>query len=160
MTRRVESSRPPVVVASRWLRALGCIALVAALATCARTPPEKALRQAVGELQQRVEARDAAGVHAMLDEEFIGPDGMDRRGARQLAMVMLMRHRDIGLTLGPLEVHMQGDDRAAVRVTAAVTGGSGALLPDRAQAYRIESAWRRRGDDWRMLSMRWEPVLR
>lgn len=145
----------------RWRRWRTCalLSVCIGLAACARTPPEDALRDTISALQAHVEARDAAAVQGLLDEDFAGPDGMDRRGARQLATVMLMRHRNVGLRLGPLDVRLQGDDRATVHATAALTGGSGALLPDSARAYRVESAWRRRGDDWRMLSLRWDPVM-
>lgn len=159
MKRSSKYRMSSVSVAAGCVRALVLAALVVVIAACARTPPEQALRDTVAELQRQVEARDAAKVQALLDDDFVGPDGMDRRGARQLATVMLMRHRSVGLTLGPLDVRMQGDERATVQTTAALTGGSGALLPDSARAYRVESAWRRRGDDWRMLSLRWEPVM-
>ena len=136
-----------------WALVLG----VAVLATgCTRTPPEEALRGTVADMQQHIAARDASALHALIDEDFAGPEGMDRRGARQLATGMLLRYRNVGVTAGPLEVALQGDDRATVRTRVLLTGGSGAVLPDSARAYRVESAWRRRGDDWRLLSLRWE----
>ncbi|WP_233198547.1 MULTISPECIES: nuclear transport factor 2 family protein [Luteimonas] len=133
--------------------------VLAFAAGCARAPPEEALRAQVAALQQSLEARDASALEALLDEDFIGPDGMDRRAARRMATLMLMRQQAIGVTAGPLDVQLQGEDSATVRTTAALTGGSGRLLPDNARAYRVDSTWRRRGDTWRMLSIRWEPAL-
>lgn len=125
---------------------------------CSRTPPEEALRETVSTVQQHIASRDAAALHALIDEDFVGPGGMDRRAARQMAAAMLLRHRSVGVTSGPLDVQLQGDDRASVRTSVVLTGGSGAVLPDSARAYRVESAWRRRGDDWRLLSLHWAPV--
>jgi len=154
--RRIAAGTRPNAIA--MTRGVVCVLVLGLLAACTRTPPEEALRETVARMQQHIEARDASGLHDLLDDDFAGPDGLDRRAARQMATVMLMRHRRIGLTLGPLDVQMQGDDRARVRATAALTGSSGAVLPDSARAYRIESAWRRRGDDWTLLSLQWTPI--
>src|SRR5687767_10506822 len=89
------------------LRMFAC-ALVGAwlFAACSKTPPEEALRQRLAELQQGIEARDADAVENALAEDFIGPDGLDRTGARRLAALMLMRHDAVGLSFGPLEVQV------------------------------------------------------
>lgn len=153
---------PSILRIARRVLAAGrigiCVIALLAAVGCARTPPETALRNTIAALQQNLEARDSGAVHAVFDDDFVGPDGMDRRAARQLATALLLRHRQVGLTPGPLDVQLQGDDRARVRTTVAVTGGSGALLPERAGAYRIDSVWRRRGDDWTLLSLQWEAV--
>ncbi len=137
------------------------VALFAAacLAACAKTPPEEALRAQVVALQQSLESRDANAMTA-LDDDFVGPDGMDRRAARRMATVLLLRQQNVGITIGPLDVRLQGDDRAIVRAPVAVTGGAGGLLPDRAQGYQVETGWRLRGDDWRVISISWDPILR
>jgi len=139
---------------------LGLALVLGACAGCKREAPEEAIRAQVAALQAAIEARSASDVADLLDEEFIGPQGMDRRAARQTAAVLLLRHQRIGVVTGPLDVQLQGDDRARVRTRAAVTGGDGsALLPDSAQAWRIDSGWRRRGDTWRITSLEWTPAL-
>lgn len=140
-------------------RVLLVLSVLVMASACTRAAPEQALRDAVAQMQAHIQDRDAGGLHGLLDEDFAGPDGMDRRDARRLATAMMLRHRAIGLTSGPLDVQLQGADRATVRATVALTGGSGGLLPDSANSYRVESAWRRRGDDWRLLSLSWTPLL-
>ncbi len=125
---------------------------------CAKTPPEQALRQTLAELQQGIEARDADAIEAALAEDFVGPDGLDKTGARRLAALMLMRHDAVGLVLGPLDVEVR-EPHATVRFTAAAAGGSGRLLPDSAQVYEVETGWRMEGDEWRMTSADWKPKL-
>ena len=44
-----------------------------------------------------------------------------------------------------------------VRFTAALTGGSGSLLPDSAQVYDVETGWRFDDGNWRMTSATWQP---
>lgn len=133
---------------------------VLALAACSREAPEDAIRAQVTALQTAIEKRSASDVADVLDEDFIGPQTMDRRAARQMAAVMMLRHQRIGVLTGPVDVALQGEDRATVRTRAALTGGEGsALLPDSAQAWRIESGWRLRDGVWRITSLTWTPVL-
>ncbi|MDR7192481.1 nuclear transport factor 2 family protein [Luteimonas terrae] len=131
-----------------------------ALAGCRREAPEDAIRAQVAALQSAIEQRSASDVADVLDEDFIGPQNMDRRGARQMAAAMMLRHQRIGVLTGPVDVALQGEDRATVRTRAALTGGEGiALLPDSAQAWRIESGWRLRDGVWRITSLKWTPIL-
>lgn len=146
----------PESYASRF--AAVAIALVLLAAGCAKTPPEQALRQAMAELQEGVEKRNADIVEERLAEDFVGPDGLDRDGVRRLAALQMMRHEKLGLTIGPLDVQVQ-EGHATVRFTAAATGGSGGWLPDSAEVYEVETGWRLEGDEWRMTSASWKPGL-
>ncbi|WP_159681838.1 nuclear transport factor 2 family protein [Luteimonas sp. 9C] len=136
------------------------LACVLAMTGCKRAAPEEAIREQVAALQSAIEARSASDVAAVLDDDFIGPQNMDRRAARQLAAVMMLRHQRIGVLTGPLDITLQGEDRAMVRTRAAVSGADGsARLPDSAQAWRVESGWRLRDGVWRINRLDWTPVL-
>ncbi|WP_162250615.1 nuclear transport factor 2 family protein [Lysobacter sp. Root604] len=144
-----------------WRRiALGlcALALLALLVACARTPPEQRLRETLGELQTALEQRDLEALHASLADDFVGPDGMDRNGARALAMLSFRRYRDVGVALGPAQIEIQGD-RATVRFSAALTGGAGRVLPEAAQVYEVQTGWRESDGEWRMSSAEWKPKL-
>lgn len=134
--------------------AMACLLLLG----CTRTAPEQALRDSVSALQEAVEQRDASALRDWLAEDFVGPRRMDRDGARRLAALTFLRRRDVGVTLGPLDVSMQ-QDHATVRFTAALTGGSGGTLPDTARLYDVETGWRIEEGDWRLTSARWTPKL-
>jgi hypothetical protein len=134
------------------------LATVLLIVSCARTPPEQALREAVAGLQAAVEARDGAALQDALAEDFIGPEGLDRAGARRMATLYLMRHDRVGVTMGPLEVSLQ-EPHATVRFTAAVTGGGGRLLPDSGQVYAVQTGWRLEGGEWKLTSASWKPQL-
>lgn len=128
------------------------------LASCARSEPEAALRARVDSLSEAITQPDPAAMQQHLAGDFIGNGGLDRDGARRLAMGFALRHRDIGLSLGPLEVDVAGE-HATVRGTAILRGGSGLGLPERAQVYEVESGWRLESGDWMLVSVRWTPVL-
>lgn len=138
-----------------WLSMLLAMVL---LSGCSRSDPEEALRAAVEGLRQAVEARDPAAVQQFLAEDFIGNDGLDREGARRLATALMLRHREVSSTLGPLDVRIR-DSHADVRFQAVLHAGTGSLLPDTAQAYDVQASWRLEGGDWRLYHVRWTPVL-
>jgi hypothetical protein len=143
---------PPFGMLFRWL----LLAVVLAAPGCARAPSEEALRKTLGAMQQALEDRDAAKLDDLLADDFIGPDGLDRQGTRRVAALGWRQHRQIGVTLGALEVEMK-DGHGTVRFTAALTGGSGSLLPDSAQVYDVETGWRFDEGSWRMTSASWKP---
>lgn len=137
----------------------GVLVAMAMLSACTRPVPEAALREQVAELQASIDGRQADEVEAMLAEDFIGNEGLDRREARRLAAGIFLRFRDVGVRIGPLGVEMHGDDRAQVDFTAVATGGSGGLLPQQGQVYEVGTAWRIVDGEWRMYSAQWKPQL-
>src|SRR5690606_20409980 len=111
------------------------------LAGCAGDPPEQAVRHRVEAMQAAIDARDAGAI------------------ADLLAAAVFLRHRDVGAALGPVDVELRGDSDAVARFTVLATGGSGGLLPERGQVYRVETGWRRIDGDWKLLNANWTPTL-
>jgi len=142
----------------RWsmMAVIGIGAVLAA--ACSRPAPEEALRATVDEVHQAIEGRDAGALRRYLSEDFIGPHGMDRDQARRTAALYMMRHEKVLFTLGPLDLDLQ-ESHATVRFTAALTGGSGFLVPELGNVYKVETGWRLEGGDWKLTSARWTPVL-
>ncbi len=136
------------------------LALIAVIAAggCTRTPPEQQLRETLTALQASVEARDASAVEDALAADFVGPEGLDRAGARRLAQLLFLRHRDIGASVGPPQISIQ-EQHATVGFTAALSGGTGAVLPEAASVYDVQTAWRIEDGEWRLISAQWKPRL-
>ena len=131
----------------------------AALVSCQRSPPEQRLRESVQSLQEILQRGDAASMDDWLAEDFIGPGGLDRVGARRLAQMMHLRHRSIDIALGPMQVHLR-QEHATVEFTAVLTGGSGGLLPDSGRLINVTTGWRMEGNQWRLTSAQWEEASR
>ena len=108
-------------------------------------------------MQAAIETHDIDALFEPVGEAFAGPEGMDRQAFRRYATLLTLQNRNIGLQLGPQEIQILGE-RATVNFTAAVSGGE-RWLPERAQVYRVETGWRLDGDQWVLISARWQPVL-
>lgn len=123
---------------------------------CARGTPEARLRETLGAMQQAVEARSSASLVDHVAEDYVGPDGSDQAALRRTAQAAFLRHRQVGVTLGPVDVEMSADGRhAQASFTAAVSGGNGAPLPGSVNVYRVKSGWRLAGGEWQLTSLDW-----
>ena len=126
---------------------------------CSRTSPEQAVRDRIGAMQEAIDARDAGAVNDLLADDFVGNEGLDKRGARQLAVAMFLRYRDVSAKLGPATVELRGGRDAIARFSVLATGGSGGLLPDSGQVYEVETGWRLVDGDWKLLNASWKEKL-
>ena len=133
--------------------------LVLLLGACSVSDREQQLRQQISALQEAIDRRDVGDVEALLAEDFVGNEGMDRRGARQLAAAVFLRHREVAARIGPVEVELRGQDDAMARFPVLATGGSGGLLPERGQAYQVETGWRLVDGEWKLRNASWKPAL-
>ncbi len=140
-------------------RVIAICVLLAMLVACHRTPDEQLIRNAITAMQQAVETGRPRDFMDYVSSDFSGSDGtVDREGLMNILRVEVLRNERAGVTLGPIDVELHGE-RATVRVTATLTGGSGGLLPERASVYAITSGWRREGRDWRCYIASWEQKL-
>ena len=142
-------------------RTAGIITVAASLLLggCRGNTPEQAVRNQLEAMQAAIDARDAGDIDALLAEDFVGNEGMDRRGVRQLAAAVFLRHRDVAAKVGPVSVELRGDNEAIARFSVLATGGSGGLLPDNGQVYQVETGWRLVDGEWVLLNARWTPNL-
>ncbi|MEA9752374.1 nuclear transport factor 2 family protein [Xanthomonas campestris pv. raphani] len=122
----------------RWHVGMAALCVLL-LAGCA----EQRLRATVEQMRAAIEARDVREAMAPVAEDFVGEHGMDAAGARRLLQLQLLGHQTIGVTVGPVDVQMQGST-ATVRFSVLLTGG-GRWLPDQAQHYQVTTGWRLRG---------------
>lgn len=129
------------------------------LAACARTPDEQRIRETIRTMQHAVEERKPRDFIAHVGDDFVGNEAaFDKAALLNLLRMEVLRNDKVGVTLGPIDVELQGD-RATVHVTATLTGGSGNLLPERGAVYSITSGWKRDGRDWICYSGRWVQEL-
>lgn len=133
--------------------------LVLALAACARPSDEEQIRAAIGEMQQAIETGKPADFMRHIADDFTGDGGnIDKQGLHNFLRAQALTHTSIGITLVSTDVELQ-DDRATVKLTVTMTGGSGRWLPERGSVQQIESGWRRQGGDWLCVNAQWQRAL-
>lgn len=133
------------------------ILLCLGLSACSKPAPEQALRASIQELEQAAVAKDGSTFFDYFADDFAGSDGMDRDNFRRYVQLIWLKHKDIKVHVGPLDVKLL-DDRATVNFTAALSGGQG-LIPDQGQIYQVQTGWRLEGDSWKLVSASWKPIL-
>ena len=136
--------------ARAWL-----LACALALSACAGDTPEAQLRQQFGEMQAAVEAGKASDFIEGVSPDFTGEEGIDRAALHNMIRAHTLMNARIGATTGPLDVEVDGDN-AEVAFDVLLTSSSGRLLPNQAGTYRVTTAWRREGGEWRVHHARWE----
>ena len=115
------------------------------------------MRESIGKLEQAALKKDAGEFFGYFAEDFSGSDGLDRESFRRYVQLVWLQNKDVGVTMGPLDVKLM-DDRATVDFTVALSGGQG-LLSDRGQIYQVQTGWRIEDEEWRLISASWKPVL-
>ncbi len=130
-----------------------------ALAACSRTPDDQRIRAHIQAMQQAAEQRNPRQFLEHVASDFSGNQGsVDREGLHDLLRAIVLRNDKIGVTLGPIDVDIQGN-RATASLIVTLTGGQGGLLPEHGAIYSIKSGWRRDGKDWICFAATWDEKL-
>ncbi|MCP1584115.1 MULTISPECIES: hypothetical protein [Pseudoxanthomonas] len=149
----MEKAKVSMAVTEKKMR-VAALALLLGLVACAPAAPEHRLRARFGEMQAAVEKGQAGDFMEGVSPDFTGESGMDRAALHNLLRARMLADSHLGVTTGPLEVVVQGDN-ATVAFDVVLTAGNGRLLPDQARAYRVTTAWRTEDDEWRVYHARW-----
>src|SRR6187401_2364898 len=97
--------------ASRFLTLFALAVFV--LAGCEKTPPEEKLRATIAQMQADGEAHEVGAVMDSVAEDFGGPGGMDRKQLQAFLALTSLRNKELGVTLGPIEVELMGERATA-----------------------------------------------
>jgi len=139
-------------------RALLAAAVAAALAGCARSDPERELRETIAAMEQALERRDAGAFLDALAEDFARETGeFGKPEARRLLAGVLLRNETVRVSVVVTELRIEGS-QARVRLRVVATGGAG-LLPEQGQTWDFDSAWRRAGGRWQVFNAQWREGL-
>ena len=128
-------------------------------AACHNQVPEQAVRAQLAALQAAMDARDATAVRDLLATDFIGEQGLEKRGAHQLAAGLFLRYREVSAKIGPIQVEVLDPSNAIARFNLLATGGSGGLLPDSGQVFAVETGWQYIVGHWLLRNASWKPAL-
>jgi hypothetical protein len=143
---------------ARVTRFLAMAGVLLACAACTHPPDEAQVRAAIAAAADAARDADAGAFGDILSRDFDGNDGrLDARKLTGLLRLQRLRGEHVSVLMGPVAIERRGDRLLA---TFTVTlGGGGRLLPDRLGVYRVQSAWRREGGDWRCYNATWTRQL-
>lgn len=141
-----------------WAAWIAVLAVLLVLGGCRREPPEVRLRERIAQMQAAVEARNPGKFMDSVAEDFGSDSGMDRAALHNLLRAQVLRNASIGVSIGPLDVSIQGE-RASVSFSAMATGSQGGLLPDSARPWAVTTGWRDGPEGWQLIHAKWEPIL-
>jgi hypothetical protein len=138
-------------MAKTLMWALFCGAAISTMVGCHRAPDELLVRQAIEHASMAAVQTDASGLGDQLTDDFDGNSGnLDRKRLVDLLRVAHFRGETIHAVTGPVTVEQRGD-RYVATFTVTLTSG-GKLLPAQMGLYKVQSAWRREGHEWRCYS--------
>ncbi|GGA43483.1 hypothetical protein GCM10010981_35780 [Dyella nitratireducens] len=143
----------------KYLYRLSFIALLILTATgCHRAPDEVLIRQAIDQVAKATQQVDASAVVEPLTDDFDGNRGTTtRQDIGNLLRAAKFRGETLHAVLGPVDVQPRGE-RYVASFTVTLTSG-GKLFPSQLGVYKVETAWRREGHDWRCYSATWTQQL-
>ncbi|MEO5624745.1 MAG: hypothetical protein ABIQ70_01910 [Dokdonella sp.] len=122
--------------------------------SCARKPDAEAIRSAIAEAAEAVEAHRGANLLERVSGDFIGNDELDREQLDRFLRMQMIGAKSIGVSVNGIQVDVQGD-RATASFEANLTDSSGRWIPDRASTLKFETGWRRESGKWRCYNAKW-----
>jgi hypothetical protein len=134
---------------------LGVMAIAAAALTgCHRRPDETRIRQAIDAAAGAARQADASAFGDLLSDDFDGSEGaLPRKDLLNLLRMARLRGETVRAVLGPVEVEPRGE-RYLARFTVTL-GSGGKLFPAELGVFKVETAWRREGREWRCFTASW-----
>ena len=121
---------------------------------CQDSPPEEAIRTALAELEEAVEAGETSTIMDRLADSAIVHRGeaMDRKTLQRTLVGLFFRYPKRQLTLAGIRIETNPNGKTArARFTALVWGGRN-VLPEKADTYEVDSHWVLDGD-WKIESL-------
>lgn len=148
-------------MASDALRLIGLGWLFLALAACGpKADDETRIEQTIVAMTEALEQGDVSDFMSPVADDFVAVNGrLDRRALGLLVRRERLARDAIGIQRLDTRIEIFMPDGASPRAVASfralATGGSG-LLPDEGRFWKVETGWRRDGDDWMLISAEWQ----
>ena len=112
-----------------------------------RNRPDLEIRDTLSKAAAALEAGDARGATAILEDRYQGPEGMDK-AATVFYLQQVLRQGPVGVHITDQDIGVNGED-AFEKLHVVFTQQGGGLLPDGSKRIYILH-WVKRGSDWRV----------
>jgi hypothetical protein len=109
--------------------------------------PDLEIRDTLSKAATALEAGDAGGATALLDDRYQGPEGMNK-AATQFFLVQVLKQGKVGVHITDQDIGVNGED-AFEKIHVVLTQSGAGLLPDGSKKVYVLH-WVKRGSDWRV----------
>ncbi len=137
------------------------IVLQLLISGCQQSPPEEAIKAALTELEEAVEAGDTGTILDRLTDSAVVHRGesMDRKTQQRTLVGLFFRYPKRQVTLAGIRIDTAPNGKTArARFTALVWGGRN-VLPEKADSYQVDSHWVLEDSDWKIESLESERLI-
>ncbi len=149
---------------TRGFAAGAALALLLASSGCGeRATSESQVRAVVAEGERAAEARDLAGLMALVSPEFQDGRGGDREELKRYLRGYLVMHQSVHLLIRIESVEFPYEDYARMRLTVGTLGRESAAANAfdlAADAHDVALELKLEGDDWRVVRAEWRSARR
>ncbi len=128
------------------------------LLSCTKTDDKDLLNQQLDKLLEVIEDKDAKKIRQYLAKDFLVSEKMNNEKFFLFVHYQFRRNKNISVTVLNREIRLHGssiDNTTADVIMDTLLLGSGDWLPERGQAYNVESRWIKEGGNWVMSRLRW-----
>lgn len=140
----------------RSIAAVLAAAVLAALASCARTSEEAALAGAMDALAAAAEEGELGVLRDHLASDFLGNERLDRRAVQQIMLYHRRQYRQVKVQIIEREIYVEGE-RAQTTVLALLLGFE--TLPTEGRLMHIEARWRKHDGLWQVQRAQWRNAV-
>ena len=124
--------------------------LLLAVACKPKASPDQIIRDTLSKAAQDLEAGDAAGATAILDDHYQGPEGMNKVGTR-FYLQQVLKQGKVRVHILDQDIGVNGSD-AFEKIHVISTQEGPGMVPDTStKTYMLH--WTLRGSDWRLLDI-------
>jgi hypothetical protein len=132
--------------------------LLAAVAACARSDPERELRSTIAAMAAAVEKREPAVLLSSIADDFSRESSaFGKEDVKRVLAGVFLRNPQISIAAVVTDLRVDGT-RASARIRVVATGGQG-LLPERGQSWDFDTAWLYSNGRWLVYNADWRDAL-
>lgn len=112
--------------------------------------PDQEIRDTLSKAAAALEAGDASGATTILDDKYLGPEGMNK-AATAFYLTQVLKQGKVGVHITDQDIGINGED-AFEKIHVVLTQSGSGLLPDGSKKVYIFH-WAKRGSDWRVVDI-------
>ena len=155
-----EVSDIRALTGSKVLRSFLIVLLTAGMASCGGAPEgaEQQLRAWVDRGHEAAERKDRGAIVDMISPTYSDARGNSSDDIENLFRLYFLRAKKVGLLVSIDDIEVFDDSAAQVMLTVAMGATTDSVLGFNAEAYEFELELENAGDEWTLVSGRWNEM--